>query len=204
MGHYPAKPAALLREREARYRLEINETENSPMRLSLVFWVSLAATLVLYLVLVLWSLPRISAEAGGAVPFDLRPMGYSFDEAQAFLAALSAEGRAHYLGTQHQLDWIYPALLGTTFITGFSLLFRRAVLWVLVPLALSVTALDWLENMAVAELLRADLGSLQPSAVTEASRWSMLKSLATTLAWLLLLGGGTAKAIGFFRRRRQE
>jgi hypothetical protein len=174
------------------------------MRLTRIFWLSLAATLGLYLVLVLWSLPRISAEAGGAVPFDLRPMGYSFDEAQAFLAALSAEGRAHYLGMQHRLDWIYPALLGATFISGFALLFRRAVLWVLVPLALSVTAFDWLENIAVAELLRTDAGSLQTPAIAEASRWSMLKSLATTLAWLLLLGGGIAKAIGHFRRRRQK
>jgi hypothetical protein len=174
------------------------------MRPALLFWLFLAATLGLYLVLVLWSLPRISAEAGGAVPFDLRPMGYSFEEAQGFLAALSAEGRAFYLGPQHQLDRIYPALLAATFTTGFVLLYRRAALWVLVPLALGAMALDWLENMAVAELLRTDPGDLQPADVAVASRWSMLKSLATTLAWLLLLGGGVATAVRALRGRHRN
>jgi hypothetical protein len=57
-----------------------------------IFWLVVAATLGVYLVMVLWSIPRISAEAGGLPVFDLRPGGYTFEEARAFLAALSPEG----------------------------------------------------------------------------------------------------------------
>ena len=65
-----------------------------------------AATIGLYLVMLLWSLPKIAAEAGGLTPFDMRPGGYSLAEARAFLAALSPEGTAFYLGVQHRLDMV--------------------------------------------------------------------------------------------------
>jgi hypothetical protein len=94
------------------------------MRLKALFWTLLAVTLGVYLVIVLWSLPRIAAEAGGIVPFDMRPAGYSLDDAKGFLTALSDSGRAFYLGTQHLLDLAYPALLGVTLAVGFVILFR--------------------------------------------------------------------------------
>ena len=172
------------------------------MQRSSLFWVLFAATGVLYLVIVGWSLPRIASEAGGATPFDLRPMGYDYDEAQGFLIALSEVGRDYYLRTQHRLDWIYPAFLGATFALGYFLLFRRVFLWLLIPLTICVVGFDWLENLAVAELLKANPNALDPDKVAEASRWSLLKSLATTLAWILLLAGGVLQLLR--KRRRGE
>lgn len=164
-----------------------------------LFWALFASTGVLYLVIVGWSLPRIASEAGGATPFDMRPMGYDFDEAQEFLAALSDVGRDYYLRTQHRLDWIYPAFLGATFALGYFLLFRRGFLWLLIPLSICVVGFDWFENLAVAELLQANPNELEPGKVAEASRWSQLKSLATTLAWIVLLAGVILKLL---RKRR--
>lgn len=74
----------------------------------IVFWPVLAATLAVYLVMILWSLPLIQAEAGGLRPFDLRPLEYMQDEARAFPGALSETGRVFYPGTPHKLDTFFP------------------------------------------------------------------------------------------------
>jgi hypothetical protein len=128
------------------------------------FWAVVAATLAVYAAMVLWSIPRIEAAAGGLPVFDLRPGGYGFDEARAFLTALSAEGRDFYLRVQHRLDLIYPPLMALA--TGWALLLLApgGGAWRLVALVpLPGMVFDWLENAAVARMLTAG-----PEALTEA------------------------------------
>ena len=50
-----------------------------------VYWVIVAATVANYLIMILWSLPKVSEMAGGGVPFDMRLGGYTFDDALDFL-----------------------------------------------------------------------------------------------------------------------
>lgn len=154
------------------------------------FWALIAATVAVYLAMVLWTLPRITGEAGGLLPFDLRPTGYSFDDARAFLAALSPEGTSLYLGAQHSLDSAYPALLAATLF--FAILMaaprRPAVLrTVMAMTAVPGMMFDYLENGAVARMLNLGTAGLTPEAVAGASRWTVLKSGFTSLAMLLLL-----------------
>ncbi len=61
-----------------------------------IFWLLFAVMLGDYLAMVLWSIPALSRDAGGLAVFDMRPGGYSFDEARAFLAALSPDGARFY------------------------------------------------------------------------------------------------------------
>ncbi|PCI40143.1 MAG: hypothetical protein COB46_07345 [Rhodospirillaceae bacterium] len=79
-----------------------------------IYWVVVFVTVTNYLTMVLWSLPLVSDMAGGGVPFDMRPSGYSFEEAQVFLMAMSNKGRDFYLNTQHLLDFFYPTLFAIT------------------------------------------------------------------------------------------
>ena len=65
-----------------------------------------------YAAMLLWTLPAITEAAGGLMPFDMRPFGYTHTEALNFLAALTPDGLALYLGPQAWLDRAYPALLG--------------------------------------------------------------------------------------------
>ncbi len=58
-----------------------------------IYWTVVILTITNYLVMVLWSLPKISLMANGKVPFDMRPGGYSFEEALAFLTTIDASGR---------------------------------------------------------------------------------------------------------------
>ena len=62
----------------------------------IVYWIVFAVTLAVYGTMLAWSLPTVAASAEGLMPFDMRPGGYSFAEAEAFLAALSAEGELRF------------------------------------------------------------------------------------------------------------
>ena len=48
-----------------------------------LFRIALLFTVIVYLVIVLWSLPIVQGEADGLRPLDLRPLGYSGEEARA-------------------------------------------------------------------------------------------------------------------------
>lgn len=142
------------------------------------YWVLTTATLGIYLVMVLWSLPYIADQAGGERAFDLRPLGYSFDEAQIFLDALTENGRLTYLNIQHQLDRVYPALLAVWLIVTIRALTPR---WSpLVHLSVSVMAVcaalfDYMENIRVEALLLAD--EVSAAAVASASQATVAKSV---------------------------
>lgn len=153
-----------------------------------LFWSVVAATFAVYAVMLGWSIPAISDAAGGRAVFDMLPAGYSYAEAQAFLAALSPEGADFYLRVQHRLDLIYPALLATS--TGWAML-RLAPRWrwrlalLLVPIPGMV--FDYLENRAVAAMLLAGADGLTPEMVAQASRFSQLKAIFSTVSIGLLL-----------------
>ena len=166
----------------------------------LMFWAIFAAMTGVYLAMVFWSLPAITAGAGGLLPFDLRATGYSFDQARAFLAATSDETRAFYLNVQQGLDMAFPALMAVTLVMAFRFLFRGAVRLVLSSLAVLAAGLDYLENAAVAVMLRAGADGLNEAMVAAASRWTVLKSAIVTLVLIALLAG---LAMAFLRRRRK-
>lgn len=154
-----------------------------------LFWVCFFAATTLYLIMVLWSLPLISAAAGGDIPFDMRPMGYSGEDAREFLTALSDEGRLFYLGTQHVLDSIYPGLLGVTLALGLMLLFRGWVAALGVLLSAGVAAADYLENRAVAAMLQLGPREVSDAMAEAASGWTVLKSGLSTVVFLALFIG---------------
>ncbi len=158
---------------------------SKPLWVKQLFWLSLALALALYAVMVLWSLPRIQAAAGGALPFDLRPTGYGFDDAAAFLGQISAEGRRFYLHTQHWLDTFYPPLLAIALASGIRWLSPQGWgRWTIALMLLPVPGLlfDWLENARVATLLSAS--DVSAAMVAGASAATLLKSAFTTIAML--------------------
>ncbi len=169
------------------------------------FWLLLAVTLAVHGTMLLWSLPQVSRAAGGLAPFDMRPSGYSVDEARAFLAALSGEGRQFYAVVQHRLDWFYPALLAATLYCAVAALLpgpRGYWRWLVAAPVMSVMFFDYAENAAVAALLSADPASLDAAAVERASHWTVLKSNATTVAMIVVLALLGCRGIARLRARR--
>lgn len=154
------------------------------------YWGLVLVTLGFYATILLWSLPKVAASAGGLVPFDLRPAGYSVASANEFLAAISEEGRRFYLGPQHQLDAIFPLLMGCSLGFGlFGLLKGKARSLRFMALALPFVAAsaDTMENQAVKAMLLA--APVTDEMILSANQWTLLKSGATTLSilWLTLL-----------------
>jgi hypothetical protein len=170
----------------------------------LAFWLLFAATVGLYFAMMLWSLPRIAEEAGGLPAFDLRPTGYSFEDARAFLAALTPQGNVFYRNTQHLLDLIFPGLLAALLYWAIAVLLPTRLggwRWVL-PLPVLVIALfDWAENHAVGGLLEAGAGGLTPEMAATASRWSVFKAAGSTVAYTVLLALLVWRGIVWLRRR---
>jgi len=162
----------------------------SPAARIVAFWFLFAVTAAIYLVMVGWSLPTVSAGADGAVPFDLRPLGYGFDEARDFLAALAPDATLFYLDVQQRLDLAYPALLALTLFLAIAWLAPvrwGRWRWIVALVAIPGAVFDYAENGAVAGMLRLGADGITPDMVAAASRWSMLKSAATTIAMVILL-----------------
>ena len=78
----------------------------------------LAGNGVLWAVMFFGTLAHLQALAGGAAPFDIRPLGYSYEEARAFLEAIGEQGRAYYLRPELLLDTIYPPFYAVSRATG--------------------------------------------------------------------------------------
>lgn len=156
----------------------------------IAFWILFGVTLAVYATMLVWSLPVVSNAAGGAAPFDMRPAGYTFEDTKAFLAALSADGRAFYLDVQQRLDLFYPALLAATLFFAIVLLApagRGVWRWVLAATAIPGAVFDYLENHQVAAMLALGPDAVTPEMAATASRWTVLKSGFSTIAMVILL-----------------
>jgi len=169
-----------------------------------IYWVLVAATVTNYLIMVMWSLPLVSEMAGGGVPFDMRPGGYSFEDARVFLTALTDAGRDFYLNTQQLLDLFYPTLLAITLAIPFVHLMPRYWGWTLAVLAIAAGVFDHLENIAVAVMLQAGPYALTETMVSTASNWSMAKSISTTIVLVALLVVLCIKGIAWLKIRKDQ
>jgi hypothetical protein len=167
-----------------------------------IYWVLVAATVTNYLVMVLWSLPLVSEMAGGDVPFDMRPDGYSFDDALVFLTSITDAGRDFYLNTQQLLDFFYPTLFAIVVATPLAYLVPRLWGWALAVLAIAAAVFDHLENSAVAVMLRVKPEALTDAMVSTASNLTLAKSISTTIAAVALLAVLCVKGIAWLKTRK--
>lgn len=169
-----------------------------------IYWVLVAATATNYLVMVLWSLPLVSEMAGGGVPFDMRPGGYSFDDALVFLTSITDAGRDFYLNTQQLLDFFYPTLFAIAVAIPLAYLVPRYWGWALAALAIAAGVFDHLENSAVAVMLRVKPEALTDAMVSAASNWTLAKSISTTIAAVALLAVLCVKGMAWLKTRKAQ
>ena len=84
-------------------------------------------TMIVYGIMLLYTIPRVGQYAPKMKLFDLSPTGYSFLYANELLDALGAEGRNLYLYQQIPLDFIYPGLLAVSYCLLLSWLFAKSL-----------------------------------------------------------------------------
>ncbi|MFK7838409.1 MAG: hypothetical protein AB8B60_19540 [Sulfitobacter sp.] len=147
------------------------------------------AAVAIYLPMINITLAHLEA-VSTLTPFDIRPLGYSPQEAAALLGALGEEGRMYYLTRQIPLDTVYPALLALTLV--FAVYWFRRDLpesklarvgpWASVGAAI----LDYAENLGVAAMILS-WPNLPDHLVHATSAATVAKSGTTTVAVLLVL-----------------
>lgn len=158
-----------------------------------VILVLFALTMAVYLTMLSYSIPIVTAFAPELPIFDLSPLGYSFNYANELLDKLGAEGRDLYLSTQLPLDFIYPGLFSITYsllliwlfgktLNGNSKIFYLA----LVPFLAGI--FDYVENVFIIKMINS-FPDLQVNTVKIASTFSVLKSSFTTVFFILLIVG---------------
>lgn len=162
-----------------------------------IFWFILAAMLVVWLGMNLGTAPRIEELSGGLCLLDMRVAGYSFDEAKDFVAAIGEEGTALYLGPQLWLDMIFPPLLGAILFLSYRWLFPGLPGQVIGTVSLTSIVVDYLENAAVAAMLRAGADGLTPEMAATANQWTITK-------WGLAFVGLMTLFIGIALRLRRR
>lgn len=162
-----------------------------------MFWVFVAAMLVPWLVMNLWTAPRIEELAGGARLLEMRLTGYSFEEARDFVAAIGDEGARFYLDVQLWLDMAFPPLLGAVLFLGYRWLFPGLPGRVIGTISLGSIAVDYLENAAIAAMLRSGADGMTPQMVATANFW-------TTTKWSLAFVGAVTLLVGIALRLRRR
>ena len=156
----------------------------------LVFFVP---AMVLYSVMLLYTIPQVGKYSPGMKLFDLSPSGYSFVYALELLHALGAKGRDLYLYQQLPLDFIYPGLFAVSCCLLLSWLFAKSLnanskMFYLCFVPLVAGLFDYLENILIVRMLTS-YPNVAELHVSIASILTILKSGFTTAFFLLLLVG---------------
>jgi hypothetical protein len=175
--------------------------------------VSLIVSFMLWGVMMFGTLAYLRRTAGGLEPFDLRPFGYTPDEARALLYALSDIGRAYYADVQLQLDTAYPALYAIS--RGLLLLWVTApgrtaerplplpARLALLVLPLATAWFDYFENEGIAAMLAAG-PQAGDDLIERTSLWTRAKSLAGLATELVCVSLAAIAYMRWRHRRRAQ
>ena len=146
-----------------------------------------------------WTFPHISAQAGGLDAFDMRPLGYSIDEARNYLENISDSGISFYRNVQLLLDIPYPALMCLFYSCSIILLYRaskkriknsenRPARWLSGLLIIPIIGMlaDYAENICVSIML-VQKQNVSDSLIMAANVFTLIKSMSTIVCWSVLI-----------------
>ncbi|MGF1862087.1 hypothetical protein [Photobacterium profundum] len=153
-------------------------------------------TTLVYLTMLLYTIPVVVSFAPDMVLFDLSPGGYSLDYAVSLLEALGSDGRAEYLKTQLPLDFIYLGLFAVTCSLLLIWLYQKVPTDVpkvqnlsIVPI--SVGLFDYSENILIISMIKS-FPDVSEIVVMLSSIFTILKS-GFTIVFIILFFGGVVR-----------
>ena len=143
----------------------------------------------IYLLMIYITLAHIEA-LSGLRPFDMRPSGYSAEQANSLLTALGSSGRRYYLTRQIPPDLAYPALMALTLVSLLKWLGSRGANHKLIQtgiwFSIGAAIADYLENVGIC-LMILSWSETSANTVLAASVASIVKSGLTMAAVLTVL-----------------
>ena len=150
-------------------------------------------TMAIYLLMLFYSIPMVERFAPNTALFDLSPSGYSYQHAMSLLEELGNEGRQIYLSLQLPLDFVYPGLFAISYTLLLIWLFSKSLknksrIFYLALIPALGGLFDYLENIYIFRMINS-FPDLSPRLVQVASTFTLLKSIFTTIFFLLLFAG---------------
>lgn len=146
--------------------------------------------MIVYTLMLFYTIPVVEAYSNGKKLFDLSPGGYSYEYAKELLAVLGEDGRKLYLYNQLPLDFLYPGLFAISCSLLLSWLFlkiketnSRLFYLCLIPVAAGL--FDYAENILIVSMIVGFPDISQ--GLVEISSWATIaKSVLTTLFFIVL------------------
>jgi len=176
----------------------MSKTLNVPKKLASgkTVFILFTLTMAIYLLMLLYSIPLVESFAPNTALFDLSPSGYSYQHAVSLLEELGNEGRQIYLSRQLPVDFVYPGLFGFSYTLLLIWLFSKSVkdtskIFYLAFIPALGGLFDYLENIYIIRMINA-FPDLSARLVQVASTFTLLKSIFTTVFFLLLFAGFAA------------
>ena len=148
-----------------------------------LYWLLLAITLSIFVVMTFWYVPKLTVVTTDAVlrPFDLRAFGYTPQDAKRYLSALTPDMIAMYKDQMLALDRVFPILYSSAWIGALAWIGNGGWRWVFSAAILAGAGFDYLENAAFTQMLMTEPGKLADSVVIDASRWTVLKFVSFSI-----------------------
>jgi len=166
---------------------------------------------LLWAVMFFGTLAHLQLVAGGAAPFDIRPLGYPYREAHDLLASLGEQGRAYYLNPELVLDTVYPPTyalsraLALWWLTMPGRLYDGAVpprwRWTLVAIPIVMACFDGVENIGIARMIWT-WPELSGGPVQVASLATRLKFIAAAFTEITMAALAVAALWRWLHRKR--
>lgn len=148
-------------------------------------------TNLIYVSMLIYSLPLVSSYAPELVLFDMAPLGYSYSQAIELLTALGIEGRNTYLSIQLPLDFIYPGLFAVSYSLLITWVFKHYLsknskFYLIAFIPIIAGLFDYLENISIIVMLNS-YPNISVNLVNISSAFTIVKSGVTTLFFLILI-----------------
>lgn len=170
-----------------------------------VLWLFIITNLV-YVFMLTVTIPNVMSFAGGMKLMDMLPSGYDFQYVNTLLVKLGEEGRALYLYRQIPADMIYPALFAISYCILLLYFLKKldklnSALVYLSVLPLIGGLFDYFENIGIIFMLRR-FPDLSENLVSVTNVFTVIKSLATTVYFIVLIITLGVWAVQFIRKKK--
>jgi hypothetical protein len=148
-------------------------------------------TNVVYLFMLLVTIPKTLGFSNEMKLLDMLPTGYNQDYVNKLFSTLGENGREIYLTNQIPVDMIYPLLFGLTyslllayFLKKLNKLKSPFTYLCLLPIIAGVS--DYLENFGIITMLNS-YPDLTETIVNTTSTFSVIKSTSTSIFFIALI-----------------
>jgi hypothetical protein len=162
-------------------------------------------TNVLYLIMLLVTIPKTMEFSNGMKLLDMLPTGYNQDYANELFRTLGQNGREIYLTNQIPVDMIYPLLFGLTyslllayFLKKLNKLKSPFTYLCLLPIIAGIA--DYLENIGIITMLKS-YPNFTETTVNATNTFSVVKSTSTSIFFIALIAILIILGIKFIKKK---